>query len=70
MIIKGYGFSVQKSVEKKGWEVEVTNPRSKGRYFRLIPTLGRLALFVLVTYPVRFGFALFNRPWPLNWQLY
>lgn len=70
MRLNGYGFSVARSREKNGWEVEVTNPRSKGRYFRLAPTTGKMMLLVLVTYPVRFGFALFNRPWPLNWQLY
>lgn len=70
MNINGYGFSVAKSKEKKGWEVEVTNPRSRGRYFRLATTTGRMALWVLAVYPVRLGYALLNRPWPLGWQLY
>lgn len=70
MRVNGYGFSVARSQEKNGWEVEVTNPRSKGRFFRLAPTTGKMMLLVLVTYPVRMLFALLNRPWPMCWQLY
>ena len=70
MRVNGYGFSVTRSQEKNGWEVEVTNPASVGRTFRLAPTPGRAALLVLATYPVRTVFALLNRPWPRCWQLY
>lgn len=70
MRLNGYGFSVARSQVKNGWEVEVTNPASVGRTFRLAPTPGRAALLMLATYPVRMLFALLNRPWPMCWQLY